>query len=1030
MKNNQSIRNSSAVLGVSDNSRGSMMKQANLSKIALSVAMTTTLMACGGGGSDDPVVTDVPVTPSITVAELGGSAIKGTLANADVEIVALNGTSMSVPAAPSTDENGGIFVELTAEPGFGIDTLVKMTVTANSASTMVCDAPVCGSVNQGGQVSGNAIAGTQLTTLGYLAVPFANVADGQVDANMQASALTTLSTKLIEAAIADGRNVSTPELLVLAQQEYSALLLRAMGWLNRSNVFTNAIVSAESRANFVASSQVVMVESLDDEGNPILLFDEEGNPVYVLDEEGNPVALLDEDGNPVVDEQGNPVYQQAVQMEEQINETLVDDTVRNLSLLNAAFSQYSEGFTQQGALDTAYANLTAALAGNPDALSAFRQPLYDALEANSVVVDLGLTADQLIDLELPLFDQALSSGPVKEITTDVNIATATITARNRISDGEDESKAFDGDVNTKWLDHNDWAGAPTLEDPSWIQIAFAQPEAVNSLFITSANDSPARDPENFDVLASNDGENWVTLAQFVGATFDERFERQEFRFANGLTYTHYRINITKNKGNDGLMQLSEIELVGPIYTSVDHSDPVGTGTITARNRIGDNEDESKAFDNDATTKWLDHNDWAGAPTAEDPSWIQMEFLDPVAVDTLAITSANDSPARDPENFALLGSNDGGLTWTTLNEWVGESFDERFERKMFSFGNQLGYRMYRLNISKNKGNDGLMQLSEIELIGPTVSGERHSHQPDVTYLARNRISDNESEDKAFDSDPNTKWLDHNDWAGAPTVDDPSWVQVTLPQAKAVNSLAITSANDAPERDPENFYLEGSFDGENWVRLAEWVGESFDERFQRREWQFSNSLAYPMYQLSITKNQNNDGLMQVGEIELIGPQYSAVDHSENDGVVITARNRIGDAEDETKAFDNDVNTKWLDHNDWAGAPTVENPSWIQIDLPEPEIVDALSITSANDAPERDPENFEILGSNDGGATWTVIQSWVGESFDDRFQRRVFSFGNGFAYTSYRLSISKNKNNDGLMQIAELEFIGPASSEPEVQ
>ena len=54
----------------------------------------------------------------------------------------------------------------------------------------------------------------------------------------------------------------------------------------------------------------------------------------------------------------------------------------------------------------------------------------------------------------------------------VMTAGATATARNAISDAESADKAFDGDPQTKWLDHNDWQGPPTEASPSWIQVDF------------------------------------------------------------------------------------------------------------------------------------------------------------------------------------------------------------------------------------------------------------------------------------------------------------------------------------------------------------------------------------------------------------------------------------------------------------------------------------------------------------------------------------------------------------------------------
>lgn len=964
------------------------MKKLNIKRTstALLLAMST-LYGCSG---EDPVAADIPVRAAVnnvTSADISGSAVKGTLINASVSVQQMNGSAISITSDDQTDATGAINLAVEANAGFGINSMFKVTVTADSDTQMMCDAVTCAGAGMGEALSGAPLTGSTLTTLTYVSVPLNSSADSTADATFNASALTTIASTLIEQAVAEGRNVSVRQLYELAMEEFSETTLKAIGVFSPgTNVFQTQLISAEAYQNFVVGQDCQMVPSVDDEGNP------------------------------VVDDNGDPV------MVEECTDILADADIIKVSLANAAFANIGEFEGFNAVFDEAASRIQGATGGDAFALDPLRERLLASVKAVPFLAELGLTAEQVIDVELAFLDDVTSGGPVQEVTTAENVASATITARNRIGDAEAEAMAFDGDINTKWLDHNDWAGAPTVEDPSWIQIQFAEAHAVSSLFITSANDADGRDPENFNVVASNDGENWVTLASFIGESFDERFQRKEFRFGNGIEYSHYRLNITKNKGDDTLMQIAEIQLVGPIYESVDHTDPVGTGTITARNRIGDAEAETMAFDNDPNTKWLDHNDWSGAPTEEDPSWVQIDFPAAVAVNVLGITSANDADGRDPENFNLVGSNDGGTTWVVLGEWLGESFDERFERKLLSVDNALAFETYRLNITKNKGDDTLMQVAEIEFIGPALPGLNHGRTDGAIITARNRIGDAEAETMAFDGDVNTKWLDHNDWAGAPTVEDPSWVQVQLPAAATVNKLGIVSANDADARDPENFDLLASNDGTNWIVLNSWIGESFDERFERKQFSFGNDLSFSFYRLNITKNKGDDTLMQVAEIELIGPQFSSVDHSSADDAVITARNRIGDAEAETMAFDDDVNTKWLDHNDWSGAPTEEDPSWVQVDFTNARIVTSIAITSANDADGRDPENFNLVGSNDGGVTWEPIASWIGESFDHRFERKLFEMGNGFAYTTYRINITKNKGDDTLMQIAEIELIGP--------
>ncbi|MGP9802882.1 discoidin domain-containing protein [Rheinheimera sp. NSM] len=674
-----------------------------------------------------------------------------------------------------------------------------------------------------------------------------------------------------------------------------------------------------------------------------------------------------------------------------------------LSFVNAAFAHIGTEATLADTFAAAAAQVTLAADGDAEAATALRQQLLDALQGHPVLAELGLAPDSIIDLELPLVVADNSSGPIREYTTAAFLTGAQISYRGAISDSESGDQAFDGSLETKWLDNT---AVPTAEAPAWLTLQFAQPQAISMLSISSANDAPDRDPENFNLQASNDGESWFTLGQWAGISFEQRFAAQDFAFNNSLPYRYYRLNVTKNKGDTNLMQLAEVQLFGPVYAEQIQQG----GSISARGAIGDAERAEMAFDGLLTTKWLDNT---AVPSAEQPSWVQVQFSEAKAVSSLAISSANDAPERDPENFNLQASNDG-VNWLTLGEWAGESFDSRGQRRLFSTNNSLAYLYYRLNITKNKGDNSLMQIAEIELIGPAVPALNHALTA-TAVTSSGAISDAEAADYAFDGDSQTKWLDNT---AVPTADAPAWASVALAEPQAVNMLALVSANDAPERDPENFSLLASNDGEYWVNLGQWAGISFNERAERQTFAVANSLGYGHYRLDISKNKGDNSLMQVAEIELIGPQVQAQDHSDNAAAQISARAAISDGEAGTMAFDNNPATKWLDNG---GVPSLEAPSWLEISLPAPVIVNTFALTSANDAPERDPENFRLLGSNDGDS-WQVLADWAGESFAERAERRSFSLLNGRSFSHYRIEISKNKGDNSLMQVAEFELIGP--------
>ncbi|ALS99788.1 discoidin domain-containing protein [Lacimicrobium alkaliphilum] len=933
------------------------MSKLKLTKLSAVVGLALTgLYGCGGADSADPA--DIPVTPKTTSADLVGQVTKGTVSNAAVSVTQLNGSTIAITSGDRTDTEGQINMSVEGDEGFGINSMVKVVVTADADSSMVCDAPACGDMTMGDVITGGLLSGTELTSMTYLSVPFANSADGTADATFRANALTTIATALVEKDVAGGRNVSVRQLYELALEDNSQTALKALGVDAKQNVFSGDLVSAEAYENFVSGEDCV--------------------------------ALVGEDGEPTG--------------EQECTDTLVSTDIIKLSLANAAFADIAPDSTINTRISNTIETIGIAQEGDITVLKPLREQMLATVAAVPFLDQLGMAAEDVIDLALPFVQEELNTGPLVAVSTD----NATITARNQISEAEAGPKAFDGDVNTKWLDHNDWNGAPTEEDPSWIQVEFAEPQAVSSLAITSANDAPSRDPENFNLQASDDGENWVTLAEFLGETFDERFERKEFSFANGLKYSHYRLNITKNKGDDGLMQVAEIEFFGPVYADV--IQPASEASITARGAISDNEAAPMLFDGDTQTKWLDNT---AVPTVEDPSWVQVDFAAPVAVGTLAITSANDAPSRDPENFNLQGSNDGGVTWVTLGSWLAESFDERFERQLFNLDNGLAFSSYRFNVTKNKGDDSMMQIAELELIGPQLADLNHALEY-TTVEARGAISDNESGAKAFDGDSQTKWLDNT---AVPTAEEPAWVEVSLPESQAVNQVVLISANDAPDRDPENFTLQATQDGEYWVTLGEWLGVSFDERFERQTFPVVNSLGYSQYRFNITKNKGDSNLMQIAEIGLVGPQYQSVVLTQS-GATFAERAAISDNEAGSMAFDGDAQTKWLDNG---GVPTVEEPSWIDISLDQAGTINQLAMTSANDAPSRDPENFRLLGSNDG-ETWSLVGEWIGESFDERYERKVFPTTNGRSFMFYRVEITKNKGDDSLMQVAEIELIGP--------
>ncbi|GAB4086093.1 hypothetical protein GCM10028784_27230 [Myceligenerans cantabricum] len=133
-------------------------------------------------------------------------------------------------------------------------------------------------------------------------------------------------------------------------------------------------------------------------------------------------------------------------------------------------------------------------------------------------------------------------------------------------------------------------------------------------------------------------------------------------------------------------------------------DPLDVTGVTATAENPPREVAANLVDGDPSTKWL-----AFEPTAT----IDLETAEPAVAARYALTSANDSDGRDPQDWTLQGSADGE-TWTDLDTRTGEDFPDRFSRQEYTIDHDgAAYRFYRVDITANAGDD-ITQLAEIEL----------------------------------------------------------------------------------------------------------------------------------------------------------------------------------------------------------------------------------------------------------------------------------------------------------------------------
>src|SRR4051794_40123509 len=151
---------------------------------------------------------------------------------------------------------------------------------------------------------------------------------------------------------------------------------------------------------------------------------------------------------------------------------------------------------------------------------------------------------------------------------------------------------------------------------------------------------------------------------------------------------------------------------------------------------------------------------------------------------------------------------------------------------------------------------------------------------------------------------------------------------------------------------------------------------------------------------------------------GPAHQGLPGNVTDSVVAVRASGENDEGGEVKEnlVDGSDQTKWL---------VFEPTGWVDLELADPVKVVTYALTSANDAPGRDPRDWTLQGSQDG-TSWTTLDKQTDQDFSARFQTKQYSFSNEVAYKHYRLDVTAN-HGDGILQLAELQLSNGATEPP---
>ena len=257
-----------------------------------------------------------------------------------------------------------------------------------------------------------------------------------------------------------------------------------------------------------------------------------------------------------------------------------------------------------------------------------------------------------------------------------------------------------------------------------------------SAVFRTANDAEGRDPKQVSIYGTNDSitsidngtgdnENWSLITSFDANLPGTRLTTTApIDFTNGTSYSSYRVSFDTLKDNNDVAQLDEFQLFsgtgGSILGAAD-SIIAFDSDAGASSSFPDGEAPGFAIDGNIGTKYLN---FRGRGTG----FIVTPSGGASVISAFTLTTGNDAPGRDPNAYAIYGTNDAitsaqnstgsSENWAliqagTLNPPGGRG--EAYASE--AVANGTAYTSYRFDVLGN--NDNLVQFAEIQFDGTFI-----------------------------------------------------------------------------------------------------------------------------------------------------------------------------------------------------------------------------------------------------------------------------------------------------------------------
>jgi len=461
------------------------------------------------------------------------------------------------------------------------------------------------------------------------------------------------------------------------------------------------------------------------------------------------------------------------------------------------------------------------------------------------------------------------------------------------------------------------------------------------------------------------------------------------------------------KGNQNTLKFKSFQFIsgGTDYVNIVSKDITDDGgsLIAQYEGFGTDEGLDKLTDNSVDTKYLVKNQSA--------LWVQYQSTSRYILTSYSVSSANDAEGRDPKDWMLYGSQNGN-TWELIDKRENQKFGQRKATQSYSIDSDQAFSFFKLDIIANNG-DADTQIAEWQLLGELYTDPYTHDFIEVSKLSTEANLLEGELSMLSDNDPLS-------YCSFDASELPVNIQFYAPVPVQLQGYTLTSSPTNPDNDPKAWSIYGSKDGETWVKIDARSNQSFESRGLKRVFDRTNPNDYNYFRLEVTAlNASTASSLDIAEWEFFGFHISSTDLTSNPAGKLSAQ-----WEGKYKPEDNidERYTKLIDNNK-AGKYLADKRKtfWVTYQSPEPVRLGAYSLTSANDAPNRDPKNWTLYASKNN-STWTILDKQENQDFPYRYSSLYFTCNTTEEYRYFKLDVEDN-HGEKSVQLAEWQLFETA-------